>query len=202
MRDQAGTRARIQDVALELFTEQGYEATSLREIAERLGVTKAALYYHFKTKEDIVVSLIEDRITALEELIVWAQEHGNTPETRREVVIRYSHELSQSRHHQTMRFMERNQTAMRDHPLIGRMRERMMTLFGLLSSPDEPLPVRLRRTMAILALHGSWFLLSDPDITDEERQEAGLQVALELIDSSTPSPCLSSATPAPGRSSD
>src|SRR5215470_13688163 len=37
------TRTRIQRVALELFTEHGYEATSLREIAERLGVTKAAL---------------------------------------------------------------------------------------------------------------------------------------------------------------
>ena len=43
-----GTRQRIQAVALELFTEQGYEKTSLREIAERLNVTKAALYYHFK----------------------------------------------------------------------------------------------------------------------------------------------------------
>ena len=40
------TRARIQQVALEMFAEQGYERTSLREIAERLGVTKAALYYH------------------------------------------------------------------------------------------------------------------------------------------------------------
>src|SRR5215469_16465337 len=48
-----GTRERIQAIALELFAEQGYEKTSLREIAERLGVTKAALYYHFKSKEDI-----------------------------------------------------------------------------------------------------------------------------------------------------
>ncbi len=54
------TRQRIQDVALELFAEQGYEKTSLREIAERLDVTKAALYYHFKTKEDIIISVFED----------------------------------------------------------------------------------------------------------------------------------------------
>jgi AcrR family transcriptional regulator len=51
------TRERILDVALELFNEQGYERTSLREIAERLGVTKAALYYHFKSKEDILLEL-------------------------------------------------------------------------------------------------------------------------------------------------
>jgi len=46
--------------ALELFAEQGYEKTSLREIAEHLDVTKAALYYHFKTKEEILVSIFED----------------------------------------------------------------------------------------------------------------------------------------------
>jgi AcrR family transcriptional regulator len=51
------TRERILDVALELFNEQGYDKTSLREIAERLDVTKAALYYHFERKEDILVEL-------------------------------------------------------------------------------------------------------------------------------------------------
>jgi AcrR family transcriptional regulator len=51
------TRERILDVALELFLHQGYDGTSLREIAEQLGVTKAALYYHFKSKEDILLAL-------------------------------------------------------------------------------------------------------------------------------------------------
>ena len=51
------TRQRILDVALDLFVEQGYEKTSLREIAERVGVTKAALYYHFQSKEEIVMTL-------------------------------------------------------------------------------------------------------------------------------------------------
>src|SRR5262245_25280353 len=51
------TRERILNIALQLFSEQGYEGTSLREIAERLGVTKAALYYHFKSKEEILLAL-------------------------------------------------------------------------------------------------------------------------------------------------
>src|ERR1700690_1721403 len=52
-----GTRSRIQAVAVELFSEQGYDKTSLREIAERLDVSKAAVYYHFKRKEDILLEL-------------------------------------------------------------------------------------------------------------------------------------------------
>jgi AcrR family transcriptional regulator len=51
------TRERILEVALELFNEQGYDKTSLREIAERLEVTKAALYYHFERKQDILLEL-------------------------------------------------------------------------------------------------------------------------------------------------
>jgi AcrR family transcriptional regulator len=55
--DKNSTRERILDIALELFTEQGYDKTSLREIAERLGFTKAAIYYHFASKEDILMAL-------------------------------------------------------------------------------------------------------------------------------------------------
>ena len=53
----SSTRERILDVSLELFNERGYDKTSLREIAERLDVTKAALYYHFERKEDILLEL-------------------------------------------------------------------------------------------------------------------------------------------------
>jgi AcrR family transcriptional regulator len=56
-RPRGDTRERILDVALELFNDQGYDGTSLREIAERLGITKAALYYHFERKEDILLEL-------------------------------------------------------------------------------------------------------------------------------------------------
>src|SRR6516164_4852611 len=83
------TRARIQQVALELFAEHGYERTSLREIAERLGVTKAALYYHFKSKEDIVRSFTEDYFDRLDALIEWGQGQPPTAQTASELLDRY-----------------------------------------------------------------------------------------------------------------
>src|ERR1022692_891460 len=66
-----GTRERIQSVALELFAGQGYEKASRREIAERLGVTKAALYYHFKSKEDIAASGVEASFGPIDAPIDW-----------------------------------------------------------------------------------------------------------------------------------
>lgn len=53
----ASTRERILDVALDLFIQKGFDRTSLREIAEELNVTKAALYYHFASKDDILMAL-------------------------------------------------------------------------------------------------------------------------------------------------
>src|SRR5215471_7421560 len=83
------TRSRVQKVALELFAEQGYEKTSLREIAERLGVTKAALYYHFKSKEDIVHSFTDDYFTEIDALLDWAKGQPHSDETRLAILDRY-----------------------------------------------------------------------------------------------------------------
>lgn len=65
----AQTRERILAVAQELFTRQGYDKTSLRDIAERLEITKAALYYYFPRKEDILVEL-HLRLQTLGETII------------------------------------------------------------------------------------------------------------------------------------
>ena len=47
----------ILEKAHELFVEKGYERSSMREIAERVGISKAALYHHFKNKEEILFTL-------------------------------------------------------------------------------------------------------------------------------------------------
>jgi len=177
------TRSKIQEVALELFTEQGYEATSLREIAERLGVTKAALYYHFKTKDEIAASFLEDRAAALSRLIEWARTQPRTVETRRELIRRYAEELRVSSHHKVMRFLERNQTALRDNPKHEAMREVMTSFVDLLAEPGDPLHRRVKSSLAVFALHATWFLAKDEECSDDERWEAGLAVALDLVDS-------------------
>ncbi len=53
----ASTRERILDVALDLFTDQGFDGTSMREIAERLHISKPAIYYHFASKDEILMAL-------------------------------------------------------------------------------------------------------------------------------------------------
>jgi AcrR family transcriptional regulator len=63
------TRERALGVASRLFRERGYSATSLQEIANELGVTKAALYYHFDSKIEILRALVEPIFSALEDVL-------------------------------------------------------------------------------------------------------------------------------------
>jgi AcrR family transcriptional regulator len=176
------TRTRIQRVALDLFTEHGYEATSLREIAERLGVTKAALYYHFKTKDDIITSLVEARANKLDELIAWGETQPRTVETRRELLHRYSDILHDEVQGALMRCFERNQSSMAGHKAGNMMRKPLLRLLDLMVEPDAPLTERIRRSIAIFALHSAMFLFRDQPVPSEEGHAAALEVALELVE--------------------
>jgi AcrR family transcriptional regulator len=53
-RSPESTRSRIQDIARDLFVEQGYEATTMRAIADRLEFTPTAIYHHFENKEALL----------------------------------------------------------------------------------------------------------------------------------------------------
>jgi AcrR family transcriptional regulator len=59
-----GSRARLQDAALDLFAERGYSATTTAAIAERAGVTDRTFYRHFKDKSEVLFG-DEDRIARL-----------------------------------------------------------------------------------------------------------------------------------------
>jgi AcrR family transcriptional regulator len=73
----ASTRARILSSAERLFLERGYHAATMQDVADRLGITKPALYYHFKSKAEILDSLLDPLTTELERLLDEAVEtHG------------------------------------------------------------------------------------------------------------------------------
>ncbi|WP_393058911.1 TetR/AcrR family transcriptional regulator [Streptomyces sp. LN549] len=173
------TRQRIQDVALELFAEQGYEKTSLREIAEHLDVTKAALYYHFKTKEDILVGIFEDLNRPIEELIAWGMTQPRTLETKKEILNRYSEALAGAA--PLFRFMQENQATVRDLSIGVTIKNRVLALVDLLKDPDAPLTDQVRCFSALFTMHAGIFALRDVDGDPEDKRKAALEVAVELV---------------------
>jgi AcrR family transcriptional regulator len=173
------TRQRIQDVALGLFAEQGYEKTSLREIAERIDVTKAALYYHFKTKEEILVSIFEDLTRPILDLIEWGRQQPHTLETKQEIVRRYSDILAGAA--PLFRFMQENQATVRELRIGETFKERMQGLREIIVDPDADLADQVRCISAIFTLHAGMHFLHDLDATAEDKRKAVLEVATDLV---------------------
>ncbi len=184
-RAHSGTKRRAQDVALELFSRDGYDSTSMREIAEELGVTKAALYYHFKGKEDIVRSIVEDFGESMDALVEWAdQEPHPAPQ---EVLTRWAG-VVRSDGLRFIRFMQANQRIARDLELDGKsLRDRLMPLVGTLTAGDESLEARIRGLLALFALQGVGALSSQLDATEDEAFAIGFRVATEILAGPHPS---------------
>lgn len=62
-------REQVLAVAVQLFNEQGYDATSVADVAARLGLTKSALYHHFASKEELLRLALDAALDALEDVL-------------------------------------------------------------------------------------------------------------------------------------
>jgi AcrR family transcriptional regulator len=182
------TRTRIQAVAVELFTEQGYDKTSLREIAERLNVTKAALYYHFKSKEDIVASLVEDYLSQVDDLIAWGAQQPRGAVTRAEILRRYVGIVTEG--YEVFKMLHQNQAAINSMSgSKGRselFRERLRTLAGLLSEPGASLADQLRPAMALGGISVAWMSFADQVSDRQALCAAVLAVASDMAGAAPP----------------
>jgi len=81
-------QTRILDAALQLIAEHGVGGTSLQRIADAIGVTKAAVYHQFKTKEQIVIALTERELGSLEEALEAAEAHNHRTKARELLLAR------------------------------------------------------------------------------------------------------------------
>lgn len=177
---QPSTRERIQQTAIALFSEHGYEHTSLREIAEHLGVTKAALYYHFKTKEDIAASFFESYAVDLDRISDWGETQPRDLSTRTELLRRYAEVIRA--HVPVLRFMQNNQAALTrlDRMSVFRMRQRR--LHALLVEAEAPLIDRLRAWDALTTLYSNWITFPRGDDSEQEIRDASLQISIGMIE--------------------
>ena len=77
--DKGNTRDEILKVALDLFSVNGYEATSISQIAEAVGIRKASLYSHFSNKQDILDTVIATVLEGYDKHSVFANADWDDP---------------------------------------------------------------------------------------------------------------------------
>lgn len=149
--DGGETREQIKAVAKALFLEQGFAGTSLREIAEQMAFTKAALYYHFRTKDDLLIELLDPMMTASQRVLDELADQPRTPASRRTLVDRYLDEVLLA--HRDIAAIFTRDPAVLNHPEIAaRARTLGAQLAAQLAPSDDP-EDQLRAAAAIGAIH-------------------------------------------------
>ena len=79
----------IRDAAVKLFTSKGFEQTSLREVADAVGITKASLYYHYPSKLDLLLAIIEPVVENIRRVVAEVDGLGHDADTVRRVLRDY-----------------------------------------------------------------------------------------------------------------
>jgi AcrR family transcriptional regulator len=177
----SGGRDAILDTSAKLFSQHGYKEVSIRDIAQACGLTNAALYYHFKNKEDLFLAMLqrdhEQTLVALREA---ANGPGDLREDLKQLVARYAAITCERRQSfQTLRRDLSNVEAVRRHKLFAEMRSSFM----------RPLEERLAQAQAdgeiqtgdtrfyARLLHGMIIALAHEGRPDKPRKASASEVS-------------------------
>ncbi len=169
------TKQQILETAQRLFTELGYDATSLQMIADELGLTKAAVYYHFRAKSEILHEAMRPGIQRLGALLDEAAAIRGRRARIEHLVNGFTNFLVQNRHYAVMASTDPAMTRDKLNDESMTMRRRALTLlFG-----DNPTGAER------LSFNAVFFIpqcLPDlVDLTDEQLREALHTTILRML---------------------
>ena len=178
------TRERILDVALDLFVRKGYAETSLREIAKEMGFSKAAIYYHFESKKDILLALHLRLHTLVDGLLPALQSTADADDAWEHLVDLLLGIILRNR--RLIELSLRNQEAIAElhqhehlpnHGQGPEDHDMQEHILGLLRDPALPIDQRIRRAASLGAIAGVLFTANAfTDVPD-----AALETALRGV---------------------
>ena len=175
----SAAQTRIVAAALDLFGQHGVSGTSLQMIADTIGVTKAAVYHQYKTKEEIVVAVMEDDLRQLEAALDRAEAEAGP--RAREVLLTLVIELAVQR--------RRIVSALQQDPVIVRLLAKhepflalMDRLFAVLTGGNRGAAARVRGAMISAAIGGAVTHPLVADLDDETLRSEMLHVTRQLFE--------------------
>jgi AcrR family transcriptional regulator len=159
-----------------LFAEQGFQKTSLRQIADRLGFTKAALYYYFPAKDDLLVSLVNPVLDAVENLL--ARARVDNSRDQRTLLESLADILLD---HRKVVALLTNDLSTRSHddlgPRISRLQKRLR---ALLAGPNPDVSAKLGAAGVIAVLQAA--AVEFPNTDGQAIREASVTTAGLVMD--------------------
>jgi len=130
-------REEIIGVACDLFFSKGFGAASMRDIADQIGFTQAAIYYHFRSKDEILFALIDDFTDRLYKLLDRVMhETGDPVEDLKRAIC--AHVMASRTHYREIKLVIEDKKLL-SQPFADQVRERELLIYGLYKSRIEEL---------------------------------------------------------------
>jgi len=172
-------RERVLEAALNLFAEHGVNGTSLQMIADRLGVSKAAVYYQFHSKDDIVFAVVEPIFVDMRRVLRIA-EAMSSPDARREAAVSGMVELA-VRHRRVSAVFHGDPAI--DNLVHSRkdLHEVIERLTAILLGPEPDTACRVMMSMLASGIFSSAMDPELADIDDEELHRVLLDCTQRLL---------------------
>ena len=170
------TRAGIQAAALALFADRGYDATSLQDIADELGLTKAAVYYHFPSKLELLQSICEPVYEGVAAIIAAARAQGSR-QRRIDVVAEGFADLTVGRR-ATLCVLAAD-PVMHGRMKAGSKMDDLLNQVARVLYGDDPTPDQLLAVRAVAGLSDTISTL--PELGDEEAREVLVRAVKRLL---------------------
>lgn len=167
------------NATLPLFADHGVSGTSLQMIADALGVTKAAVYHQFNSKDEIVLAVAEFELTRLEAAVEAAEAEDSRLQAR-EVLLTQVIDMAVDR--------RRMASALQGDPVMIRLlaehppfQQLMERLYGLLLGEEPSADTRMRAAMAAAAIGGAVAHPLAADLDDDTLRSNLLTLARNLV---------------------
>lgn len=176
------TKAVIERAALELFSTRGYEKTSLREIAEQVGITKASLYYHYSSKQELLQKIVGTFFDEMLEVLRSVEAVSWSPQNERELLSAYLETVIRHRHTGPALLRDMGAVLAAYEESLDNMIEAVRAFHAWLAGPDASAVDRLRASAATEIMGAVLSSGLGPDeVPDEVVREVLLESALAVL---------------------
>ena len=177
---------RIARLALERFRVGGFVGTSIADLAGALGVSKAAIYYHYRSKDTLLHRLVDPLLDAIDACIGDHTTPATAARPPRQLLDAY---LAVLLAHRQVVPLIATDVAVLNHPTIGpRLRAQNQQLRTLLTGPDTSPLARLRAEAALGAIWRPLIAQPPLDLTDPAHQHTLVDAAVATLQPSQRSP--------------
>lgn len=154
--DQTGwaptTRRRMLDTAVSLFSQYSFAGTSLQMIADELDLTKAAIYYHFRTREQLLLALMEPILTEIGAVVDTAERRRGARARAEAMLTGYADIVARNRALAAVTTFDPGvRSVLRNHPEWSVVIDRQL---ALLAGTDSPAAGGINATVVLTGLAG------------------------------------------------